>query len=102
MVFEKTLNNLRERPQNERTAIAAWFAIAVAAVLFVCLLIYFLHTIATTPAPNLQGAETSLDSSGLSQATEQMQQAYGSTTQFIEAQGTVELQPLATSTDPDQ
>jgi hypothetical protein len=102
MVLEKTLNNLRERPQNERTAIAAWIAIGVVAILFVGWLIYFLHTIATTPPPNLQSTEDSLSSSGIPQAAEQMQQAYGSTTQFIQAQGTIELQQISTSTEPQQ
>lgn len=102
MVLEKTLNNLREKPQNERTAIAAWIAIGVVAILFVGWLIYFLHTIATTPPPNLQGAEDSLNSSGIPQAAQEMQQAYGSTTQFVQTQGSIELQQISTSSVPQQ
>jgi hypothetical protein len=97
MVVKRTINNLRERPKDERTAIAASIAIGVMVILFIGWLVYFFHELRTTPAPNLQAATDSLNSSGLSQAQQQMQQAYGSTTQFIEAQGSIQLQPIGTS-----
>jgi hypothetical protein len=102
MVLQRTLNNLRERPKEERTAIAAWIAIGVVALLFAGWLIFFFNSIRTSPAPDLQQIGSSLDQNGLSQADQQFEQAYGSSTQFVEAQGTMELEPIGTSTGSSQ
>jgi hypothetical protein len=97
MAVRRTIENLRERSKEDRTAIAAWTALAVVAILFLGWAVYFFNSIKATPAPDFQGASDSLNSSGLSQAGQALQQAYGSTTQFIESQGNLQLQQLGTS-----
>jgi|GEM_PF-2096758 len=97
MVVRRTIHKLRQRPHEDRMAIAAWCAIAVVAILFIGWVFFFFNTIRTTPAPDFQSATDSLDSSGLSQAQQQLEQAYGSTTQFVETQGNLQLQQVSTS-----
>jgi hypothetical protein len=94
MVLDRTLNNLRERPREERTAIAAWIAIGVVAILLICWLIFFLHSIASSAAPVPQSVATSTDQNGLQQA---QQGEFGSSTQFVETQGSLQLQQIGTS-----
>ena len=95
MVLERTLNNLRERPKEERTAIAAWISIGVVAILLIGWLIYFLHSIQNTPAPVPQSVATSTDQNGLQQ---DQQDESGSSTQFIQTQGGLQLQQIGTPT----
>ncbi len=102
MVVRRTVENLRERSKEERTAIATWIALSVVAILFIAWVIYFFHSIATTPVPDLQSAPNASASSGLQQAQQPTPQAYSSTTQFINVEGTVETQQFATSTGPSQ
>lgn len=102
MVVRRTIEHLKTRPKEERTAFAASVSIVVVVILFVGWIIYFFHSIATTPAPDLQGAAASLDSNGLQQAQQEMQQAYGSTTQFIQTQGNIQLEEVGTSSETTQ
>ena len=102
MVVRRTIEHLKGRPKEERTALAASISIGVVAVLFIGWIIFFLHSIATAPAPDFQSAADSLDSNGLQQAQQEMQQAYGSTTQFIQTQGTIQLEEVGTSSESTQ
>lgn len=98
MVFRRTVENLRERPREDRIAVAAWSAIAVVAILFLGWAVYFFNSIKTMPAPDLQSVTDSQNSNGLSQMQQALKQAYGSTTQFIDVEGNVELQQIGTTT----
>jgi hypothetical protein len=97
-MFEKTLNNLRERPKEERTTIAAWIAIGVVAILFVCWLIYFFNSIKNTPAPNFGSQVTQQAQNGIQEADQQIQQESGQTSQFVQSQGSLQLQQLSATT----
>lgn len=96
-----TLEHLRQRPKDEKTAIAASVAIGVVAILFIGWLVYFFHSIESAPAPDLQSV-TSSSENGLQEASQQFQQSLGSTTQFINIEGNAELQPVSTSTNSSQ
>jgi len=59
MVVQRTINSLRDRPKDERVAVAGGIAIAVVTVLLVGWVVFFLHGIgsgtssqATNPAPS--------------------------------------------------
>lgn len=94
-----TLAELRERTKEEKTAIAGSVALGVVIILFLGWLVYFFHGIETTPAPDLQNVGSSLNENVLQQAGTQLQQALGSTTQFVDVEGNEEVQPISTSTD---
>jgi hypothetical protein len=101
MVLERTLNNLRERPKEERTAIAAWVAIGVVAILLIGWLVYFLHNIVSQPPSDFQNVATSTaTSTGQNGLQQDQQDESGSSTQFIETQGSLQLQQIGTSTYP--
>lgn len=60
MALQKSIDNLKQRPKDERTAVASGIAIAVAAILFIGWLIYFIHKIqsgAITPSFDSSGAD---------------------------------------------
>lgn len=95
------MQNLRERPKDEKNAIAGSIAIGVVIILLLGWLIYTFHALASTPAPNFQNAENAVNTSGLQQASQQLQQAYGSTTQFVDTSEGVQLEEVSgTSTEP--
>jgi hypothetical protein len=98
MVLRRTIEDLRERPHEERTALAASIAIGVVAVLLVGWLIYFFHSIGGSSAPGPAAAET-----GVASSTDQNGlQESGSTTQFIETQGNLQLEQIGTTSTSTQ
>ncbi|MDR3571566.1 MAG: hypothetical protein P4L81_05250 [Candidatus Pacebacteria bacterium] len=107
--MREALQQLREKPKHEKTAIAASIALGVAGILLIGWLIFFFHTLSTTPAPNFKSAASAVASStGITQAqaafsagAQQLQQAYGSTTQFVEStSGTIQLEEVGSTTEP--
>ena len=102
MVFRQTIEDLRERPHEERTAVAASVAIGVVVILLIGWLIYFFHNLAVMSAANPAVPQQSAASS--TQPDENGLQMTGSTTQFIETQGNLQLQTISattsTSTEP--
>jgi uncharacterized protein HemX len=81
MVVQKTIDNLKDRPKDERTAVAGGIAITFAVVLFLGWGIYFFHQIQSGAVnPSFQGAGNQFDSSGIQQAQQALQQEYASTT----------------------
>lgn len=95
-----SLAELRERTKDEKTAIAGSVALGIVVLLFLAWLFYFFHAIATSPAPNFQAANPLNNNNGLQNAEQQFQQAYASTTQFINVEGSEQLAPISTTTNP--
>ncbi len=99
--MRQTLENLRERPKDEKNAIAVSIALGVVAILFIGWVIYFLHSLASAPASNLSSAANATSTTELQQAAQQVQQAYGSSTQFINTSEGVQLEQVSgTSSEP--
>ena len=97
--MKQTLQNLRERPRDEKTTIAASVALGVVAVLFLGWLVYFIHVLTSNTAPNIPNATGSLDTGSVPSLN--LEQAYGSTTQFIEsATGTIQLEQVSSTSEP--
>ena len=99
--MRQTLEDLRQRPKDERNAIAAWIAFGVVVILLAIWLVYFLHKISSTnvqPAATVQAATSSSDQNGLTQSSQQFQQATGTSTQFIETQNGTQLQIIQSTT----
>lgn len=95
------LDDIRARPKEEKTAIAASIALGVVAILFIGWLVYVFQSIRNAPAPDFGAAANQLDTDQLQQVQQQVAQEYGSTTQFIESEGGVQLEQLGTSTYTD-
>jgi uncharacterized protein HemX len=74
MVIQKSIDTLKQRPKDERTAVAGGISIAVAAVLFIAWVIYFFHNIQSgAMTPTLNGGNQFSDQS-MQQAQQQLQQ----------------------------
>ena len=56
-MIRRTIENLRERPRDERIAFAATVALGVVIVLFLGWIVFFFRSIRTAPAP-LPAAQT--------------------------------------------
>lgn len=101
-----TLNNLRARPKEEKTAIAAGIALALVTILFIGWLIYFFQSIHSDSVSDAQTATstaaTSTGANGLDQSQQDFDQYTGTSTQFIDVEGNEVVQPISTSTDLSQ
>jgi cytoskeletal protein RodZ len=96
----QTLENLRERSREEKHAIAAWISIALVIVLFLLWAIFFFHSIAAAPASNTQNQATVPSTSD---QQPDLQQAYGTTSQFIESgQGNIQVEEVGTTSAATQ
>lgn len=57
MVIQKSIDNLKQKPKEDRTAVASSISIAVAAILFIAWAIYFFHKIQSgAVSPTLDGS----------------------------------------------
>jgi len=94
---QNTLEQLRERPKHEKRAIALWVSIAVMIVLFAGWAIYFVHGLSagSTPVQNPNAADTT----SLQQAAQQVQQAFSSSTQFIQTSQGVQIEEVGSTTE---
>jgi hypothetical protein len=61
MVVEKTLNNLREKPHNEKTAVAGGIAVAVVIILLVGWGFFFLRKVQRESVRTLEGTAVPSD-----------------------------------------
>lgn len=79
MVVQKTINNLKQGPKEDKVAVASGIAISVVVVLFVAWGIYFFHKIQKgAQQVNLSGgAQDQFNFSSVKEAQQQLQQAYG-------------------------
>jgi len=69
MVVQKTIDNLKGRPKDERVAVAGGVAVTVMIILFLGWAIYFFHEIRSGAVkPTFQGAGQQFDAEGLQQA----------------------------------
>jgi hypothetical protein len=92
MVVRRTIENLRARPKDERTAIAASIALGVVAVLFVGWVVYFFYNLEANPIESPANSSNTTPS-------QQVQATEATTTQFMDVEGNVETQQIGTSTD---
>ena len=86
MVVQKALNNLKEGPKEDKVVVASGIAISVVVVLLAAWAIYFFHGIQRgTQQVNLGGgAQDQFVPAGVTQANQQLQQEFGSTTQELQ------------------
>ena len=77
----KAVTNLKDRPKDEKTAVASGIAITVIIVLFIIWGFYFFHKVRSgAVAPTFQGAGQQFNASGLQAAQQQLQTEYASAT----------------------
>ena len=82
MVVQKTFNNLKEGPKEDKVAVASGIAVSVVVVLLAAWAIYFLHSIQRgSQQLNLTGAGSQFAPSSVTDAQRQLQQEFGSSTQ---------------------
>jgi predicted PurR-regulated permease PerM len=73
-MIQKSIDNLKRRPKDERTAVAGGISVAVAAVLFIVWVVYFFHKIQSgAVAPSLTGGND-FSNQALQQAQSALQQ----------------------------
>jgi biopolymer transport protein ExbB/TolQ len=82
MVVQKTINNLKQRPEEDKKVIAGGIALAVVTVLFIAWALLFLKRIQSGEQKlELGGAiPAEFDFSSLEEAQKQLQQVYYDTT----------------------
>jgi len=80
MVIQKAVDNLKERPKDERKAVAGGIAVTVVAVLFIAWSIFFLKNLGKTAIdPKFQsGAQSEFDFNSVREAQERLLQEYSS------------------------
>ncbi len=83
MVVQKTINNLKEGPKEDKVAVAGGIAISIVAVLLVAWAIFFFRNIAKgNQQLNLSGgAQDQFNFSSVKEAQQQLQQQYSSSTE---------------------
>jgi hypothetical protein len=82
MVVQKTINNLKQRPEEDKKVIAGGIAIAVVSVLLIAWVFLFLKRI-QTGEQSIQlggGIPSEFDFSSVEEAQKQLQQVYFDTT----------------------
>ena len=87
MVFQKTIRELKNRPQHERAAVARVIAIGIAAVLFIGWAYFFfsnLHLAAPVAAVNDAGTQAA---QAITATQASVKQQYASTTETLERLG---------------
>jgi hypothetical protein len=78
MVVQKTLNNLKERPKDERVAVASGTAIFVVFILFIGWAYFFLKQIQSGQLTDISsGAQDKFNFTSVQQAQEQLKKQYG-------------------------
>jgi preprotein translocase subunit SecF len=86
MVVQKTFNNLKAGPKEDKVAVASGIAISVVIVLLGGWAIYFLHSI-QTGSQQLKlggGAQSQFNFQNVTEAQQQLQQDFGSQTQDLQ------------------
>lgn len=87
MVIQKTIEDLKNRPQHERAAIARMIAIVVGVILFVCWAYFFLTNIkSAVPVAAIDTAGTQT-AQAISATQVTVSQQYASTTDALEKLG---------------
>lgn len=89
MVIGKTVDTLKERPKEERTAVAASVAVFVVVILIIGWAFFFVKKLAKEPPSRIQGpagADDSIfDFSSLDKATQEFTESYSTTRSQIES-----------------
>ena len=83
MAIQKTISDLKEGPKEDKVAVASGIAVTVVVVLLAGWAIFFLRSIANG-SQNLQlggSAQDQFNFTSVTQAQQQLQQIYGSSTQ---------------------
>jgi len=86
MVVQKTFNNLKEGPKEDKVAVASGIAISVVIVLLGGWAIYFLHSI-QRGSQNLNlnsGAQSQFNFQNVTEAQQQLEEQFGSQTQDMQ------------------
>ena len=106
MVIQKTLNNLKERPTEDKTVIAGSIAVAVVSVLLIAWVIVFFKRI-QSGAQQVQlggGIQDQFDFTSVKEAQQQLQQVYYDTTdelrQVRDAAASQQVQTVPESVAP--
>lgn len=82
MVVQKTFNNLKAGPKEDKVAVASGIAISVVVVLLAAWAIYFFHKIQSgAQQVNLSGAADQFLPSATTDAQQQLQQQFGTPSQ---------------------
>ena len=83
MVLQKAVDNLKDKPKDERTAVAGGVAITVVIILFIAWGIFFFRRIQNgTQEVNLSGgAQDQFNFTSVKQAQQQLQNTYNAATQ---------------------
>lgn len=82
MVVQKTLNNLKNRPKDERVAVASGTAILVVLILFIGWAYFFLKKIQSGQLINISsGAQDKFNFTSVREAQEQLKKQYGLSTE---------------------
>lgn len=86
MVVQKTFNNLKAGPKEDKVAVASGIAISVVVVLLGAWAIYFFHNVArNSQSLNLSsGAQDQFNFQNVTEAQQQLQQDFGSQTQDLQ------------------
>lgn len=82
MVVQKTLNNLKNRPKDERVAVASGTAIFVVLILFIGWAYFFLKKIQSSQLTDISsGAQDKFNFTSVRDAQEQLKKQYGLSTE---------------------
>jgi uncharacterized protein HemX len=80
MVVQQAVNNLKGKPQDERTAVAGGAASLVVAILFIGWIIYFLHKINSgAQQMSLDGIQNQINLPAVQQANKDIQAQFENT-----------------------
>ena len=93
MVLQRTIENLRERPKDERRAVALGISIAVMVVLFIGWAGFFFNEVNVGQVQEATGAYQN--------AVANVQEAYSQTGWVSEAPQTSKVAPVASEVAPD-